>query len=83
MTRRPPPQRPRNLLKSPTRQGPARLLHALLQRPNLELPRRHVRGDIEFAGRGERGIGGLGGQGARIECFGAFAGGGGLRGFSF
>lgn len=83
MARRAPPQRPRNLLESPARQGPPRLLHALLQCADLEFPRRHVRGDIELAGRGERGVGGLGGQSARIESFGALASSGGLWGFPF
>lgn len=81
MARRPPSQRPRDLLKSPSRRNALGLLDASLQSTDLELARRHVRGDIQLAGRGERGVGGLGGEGAGIKGFGAFAVGGSLRRF--
>ena len=79
MTRRPPPQRPRNLLERPSRRNALGLLDASLQSTDLELARGHVRGDIQLAGRGERGVGGLGGEGAGIKGFGTFAVGGGLE----
>ena len=79
MTRRPPPQRPRDLLKSPSRCNALGLLDASLQSTDLELARGHVRGDIQLAGRGERGVGRLGGEGAGIKGFGTFAVGGGLE----
>lgn len=79
MARRPPSQRPRDLLKSPSRRNALGLLDASLQSTDLELARRHVRGDIQLAGRGEGGVGGLGGEGAGIKGFGAFAVGGSLR----
>ena len=79
MARRPPSQRPRDLLKSPSRRNALGLLDASLQSTDLELARRHVRGDIQLAGRGEGGVGGLGGEGAGIKGFGTFAVGGGLE----
>lgn len=77
MTRRPTSHGPRHLLERATRQGGLGALHARLQGLDLEFPRAHVRRDIELAGRRERRVGGLHGQGAGIERFGALAGGGG------
>lgn len=78
MTRRPPSQGPRNLLKCTARQRGSRSLHPGLQGPDLELPGRDVGGYVKVAGRGEDGVGGLDGEGAGIAGFVSFAGRGGV-----
>lgn len=70
MTRRPPSQRPRHLLKGTARQCSPRLLHARFQGANLEFPGPDVCRDIEFTRGGERGVGRLDGEGAGIAGFG-------------
>lgn len=69
MTRCAPSQRARYLLKRPSCQCILRSLYAILQRLNFESPSRGIRCDIKFARYGERGIGWLHGECARIESF--------------
>lgn len=75
MTRRPSSQCSRNLLKRTTRQCSLRPLHPGLQGADLEFSRPDIGSDVQFASCGESGVGGLDGQRAGVECFGAFAGG--------
>lgn len=72
VTGRSPPQRSRYLLEGATRQGSFRSLHARLQGTNFEFTSFEIRGNIEFSGSRKGRFGGLCGECAGIERFGAF-----------
>lgn len=75
VTRRPPSERSRHLLKRPTGQGRLRPLQARLKGTDLEAPRIDVSGNIEFPGFRKGRLGGLRGDGTGVESFGTLAGG--------